>query len=357
MKQSEKMWALLVPLSKNWEPKQCGRLFDDGIWEKVVTEAVNSGVNTIVFDLLDGICYGSHPEIALEGAWTRQRMRQEIRRLKELGIQAIPKLNFSATHDGWLGRYERMLSTPTYYKVCRDLITEAAELFDHPKYIHLGMDEEDARHAKVSQLAVYRHKELLWHDLQFYFDCVRDTGATPWIWADPCFEYPEDFRKQIQTDDLVLSPWMYNAIYPEHLTPVSSRQVYVDYYSKEPYASLNMQFVEEDPFVIRFMNHALPCINDGYTVIPCVSTVNRCRYNAVDTLRYFKENADSERVVGFITSPWQALIPQKEGLILQDIRVFGKAKQEIYDGIVPAAGEGAVDIELLDPSAEGVVVY
>ena len=284
-------------------------------------------------------------------------MRREVKRLKELGIQAIPKLNFSATHDGWLCEYEHMLCTPTYYQVCRDLITEAAELFDHPPYIHLGMDEEDARHAAMSSLAIYRHKDQLWHDLRFYFDCVRETGATPWIWADPCFNYPEDFRQQIKAGELVLSPWMYNAIYPEHLTPIASRQAYIDYYSKEPYASLNMTYVEDDPFIVRFMKHALPCVNDGYTVIPCVSTFNKCRYNELDMLRYFKENAAPERVAGFITSSWRVLTPTYRETLMRDIQVFGRAKREVYEGFIPGEGESAADIPLTDATQNGTDVY
>ena len=345
----DKMWALLVPLSKNWEPQQTPkRLFDDEVWDAVVKEVADNGLNTIVIDLLDGICYGSHPEIALEGAWTREHLRAEIKRLKEMGIQAIPKLNFSATHDGWMKQYERYLSTPEYYKVCRDLIMEAAELFDHPKYIHLGMDEENARLAACSQLAVYRKKELLMHDMQFYFDCVRATGATPWIWADPRFEYPEYFKEQIKAGDLVLSPWMYSAIYPEHYTPITSRKAFIDYYSNEPYASMNLKYVEEDPHVLRFMKHALPCVEDGYDVIPCVSTNNKCRYNALDMLKYFKENADPDRVLGYITSAWYPLIPEKKESVLKDIQVLGRAKREVYEGFVPGKGESASDIELID---------
>ncbi len=354
----EKIWALLVPLSKNWEPQKSEQLlFDDRVWEAVVAEATQSGINTIVFDLLDGISYGSHPEIAMKGAWSRQRMRHEIKRLKELGIQAIPKLNFSTIHDNWLCEYGRMVSTPTYYHVCRDLINEVAELFDHPRYIHLGMDEEDAKHASYTDLAVYRQGDLLWHDLQFYFDCVRDVGSIPWIWADPCFDYPEEFRKRIKAGDLVLSPWMYNAINPKHLTPISSLQAYIVYYAQEPYASMNLKYVEDDPFIVKFMKQALPCVNDGYTVVPCVSTVNRCCYNAVDMLSYFKENADPERVIGFITSPWYPLIPENKETILRDIRVFGKAKREIYEGYIPKKGEGAVDINLIDSADEAIGTY
>lgn len=71
-------------------------------------------------------------------------VHQEIK-ASDLGIKLIPKLNFSATHDAWLGEYERMVSTKTYYTVCQDIINEIYEVFEHPDYIHLGMDEEDSR--------------------------------------------------------------------------------------------------------------------------------------------------------------------------------------------------------------------
>lgn len=333
MEANKKMWALLVPLSKNWEVTQCGPMFDDSVWEEMVRAASENGINTIVFDLLDGICYGSHPEIVLEKAWSRERLGYEIKRLKSLGIQAIPKLNFSATHDGWLKEYERLLSTPAYYRVCRDLIMEVGELFEQPRYIHLGMDEEDAMHAKCSQLAVYRHKELLWHDLQYLCDCVRDAGSTPWIWSCPCFSHPEEFRARMKTDSIVLSPWMYNAILKEHWTPIKTRQAYIDYYAKEPFASMNIQYVEEDPFIVDFMQKALPCVEDGYKVIPCVSSINQCRYNAADTLEYFKENANADRVLGYITSPWLPVVESNKDRILNEIRWFGQAIQEVYHGI------------------------
>lgn len=350
------MWALLVPLSHNWNSNQAKELMlDDEVWEKVVAQSIESGVNTIVFDLLDGFEYGSHPEIALPGAWTRQRLKKEIKRLKENGICAIPKLNFSATHDGWLKEYGRKLSTPEYYRVCRDLIYEAALIFDNPRYIHLGMDEESASHAVYSSPAVYRHKDLLWYDLEYLCDCVRDKGSVPWIWSDPRFEYPEKFRENFKSGDIVLSPWMYNAIRKEHYTPIASRQVYVDYYNREPYKSLNMTYVEEDPAIIRFMEHALPCVMDGYDVVPCVSTINKCIYNAVDLLEYFKDNAPKDRVLGYITSPWWALTKENESAILTDIKVLGLAKKEIYDGI-PQEDEWK-KIDLSDGDISDVTIY
>lgn len=328
------MWALLVPLSKNWEPVKYGPMFDNDVWDAVVDTAASEGINTIVIDLLDGIHYGSYPELAIEGAWTRQRLKKEIKSLREKGITAIPKLNFSATHDNWLGDYGNILSSPTYYRVCRELITEVSYLFDNPRYIHLGMDEESARHAKSGSPSVYRHGKLLWHDLQFLCDCVRDTGSIPWIWSDHMFNNPEEFKANIIPEDIVISPWMYSAIKKEHYTPITSRKAYIDYYGEEPYRSMNLTYVEEDPFVRNFMANALPCAEAGYDIVPCVSTVNKCIYNAGDTLEYFRDNALAGSVKGYITSPWRALVKSNEEAVLNDIRVFMRAKREVYDGII-----------------------
>ena len=118
------IWSVLIHLEMSmW--KNNTAVFDDEVWDEVLDECVKAGVNQIVLDLGRGVKYGTHPELAKDWSWSRQRVRKEVKRLRELGIEAIPKLNFSATHDGWLMEYERMMSTPTYYKVCRDLILEA----------------------------------------------------------------------------------------------------------------------------------------------------------------------------------------------------------------------------------------
>jgi hypothetical protein len=59
-----------------------------------------------------------------------------------MGIEAIPKLNFSTCHDGWLKEYGRMVSTDIYRKVVKEIIDDTCEVFGNPRYMHLGMDEE-----------------------------------------------------------------------------------------------------------------------------------------------------------------------------------------------------------------------
>ena len=139
-----KIWGIMVYLSHNmWRKKDTKLDFEDEAWEEILKISAEAGMNTILLDVGDGVQFGSHPELAVEGSWTRQRVHSEVKKAKAMGLDIVPKLNFSATHDFWLGEYARMISTKYYYTVCRDLIREVYELFDHPKYIHLGLDEEN----------------------------------------------------------------------------------------------------------------------------------------------------------------------------------------------------------------------
>jgi len=123
--------------------------FDDSTWDYMLKEMSAAGINMVVIDLGDGVQYESHPEISVKNAWTTARLRNEIMKMRKMGLEPIPKLNFATTHDIWLGEYSRMVSTKTYYTVCRDLIAEVIALFDKPRYFHLGMDEELASYQTV----------------------------------------------------------------------------------------------------------------------------------------------------------------------------------------------------------------
>ena len=90
-------------------------------------------------------------------------MKEEIARLKGLGLEPIPKLNFSACHDAWLKDYSRMIATPEYYKVCADVIHDTCEIFGNPRLFHLGWDEERMGAQRKSRYAVSRQGEWTPH--------------------------------------------------------------------------------------------------------------------------------------------------------------------------------------------------
>ena len=150
--------------------------FDDGTWDALLKEMAAVGMNMVVIDVGDAIQYESHPEIAVKNAWSPAKLKSELAKMRKLGLEPIPKLNFATTHDIWLKDYARMVSTDTYYGVCKDLIEEVSILFDKPRFFHLGMDEETAQHQVRQDYAVIRQKDLWWGDLYFYIGEVEKTS-------------------------------------------------------------------------------------------------------------------------------------------------------------------------------------
>jgi len=333
MASNKKIWGILVHLSKSMWGKKDHLMFDDGFWTYILEEASKSGINTVVLDIGDGIEFASHPEIALPDAWKRKRVRKEVKRCKDLGIDLIPKLNFSTGHDHWLGEYHRMTSTTIYYQLCNDLIKECFELFDHPEYIHLGLDEEDARHCAGRDLAVFRQKELYWHDVNFLYDCVADCGAKPWAWSCPLFRHPEEYKAHVEPDDAVISPWYYHAIKRENWTPISSWQDYIDYYSKEPFKSMNLTYVEEDIYNTMCRKVMLPLLKEGYKYIPCASTFYNVDHNTKELVEYFYENAPDEQILGYMTAPWKSTLPTEDCKVAFDksFKFLKEAREMFYE--------------------------
>ena len=96
------MWAYLAHFGvKMWERRlhYTELKVDDSMWKSLTERAAKIGVNVFVIDLGEGMVYPSHPELAVRGSWEPERMKDEIARLKKMGMMAVPKLNFSSSHD------------------------------------------------------------------------------------------------------------------------------------------------------------------------------------------------------------------------------------------------------------------
>ena len=301
-----KMLCLMVLLSDNmWEdshtrPACTGRRFslklntEKSAWDEVIAFAAESGFNSILVDVGDGILYKSHPEISVEGAWTPEFMNAEIKRLNAIGIKVYPKLNFSAGHDAWLGVYSRMVSTPKYYEVVKDLIKEVCEIFDTPELFHLGLDEENGLNQQKLDIAVYRQFDLIWHDLNFYFDCVRECGSRPWMWADWSWTHYDEFIENVPKDVLI-SPWYYSHMYADAAAPLAK-----DDWSKarrDSYCKLS---------------------EEGYDLLPCGSGCVG-KYNFDHQLRFAKEHIVPNRNKGLLVAPWCYTTETEKYIILSDV--------------------------------------
>ena len=187
---------------------------NDELWRKVTDHAAAKGLNMIVVDLGEALVYPSHPELAIKGSWSPDKMRDEIRRLNALGLEVIPKLNFSTTHNGWLKQYRRMVSTPQYYRVCEDLIADVAEIFGSPRFLHIGCDEERAplQNSVSRYFYVAARRDEFWiRDFLHLVRTCEKNGMRAWTWSDYCWEHPDFYERCPKS--VLHSNWYYDSEY------------------------------------------------------------------------------------------------------------------------------------------------
>ena len=306
------MWYDHVP-EQGWEP-YVGEYrhlvgaadhvrFDEKIWRSLTARMAAVGMNMVVIDLGEAIQYPSHPELWVEGSWEIGRFRKELARLRAMGLEPIPKLNFSATHDAWLKEYSRMLSTPEYYRVCADLVRDVCEIFDHPRLMHLGYDEESYKHQKDFRFCAIRQGELWWHDFLFIAREVERRGTRPWIWSDYVWQHREEFFRRMPKS-VMQSNWHYDGEFD--FSKISkSRAARIRIYEDFDKA--------------------------GFDQIPTGSNW-ACDTNFASTVKYCRRVCSPERLKGFLMTTWLFTLPQWEKKNLEAIdqvgAVIGRNRQK-----------------------------
>lgn len=301
------IWASFLQLSHNmWgdegaaegtSPYSDTMILHEPTWRAVIDYLPTQGINTLLIDLGDAIQYESHPEIAVKGAWSKDKMKQELDYIRSKGITPLPKLNFSTGHDTWLGIYQRMVSTPVYYQVCADLIKEVAELFGGPELFHLGMDEENAEMQAAYSFVCYRQHDLWWHDLYYLFDVCDKVGVRPWVWADMHWALKDTYIQKMPKCAMQSNWWYRSLAKNPDGTFVDSR---VDAY------------------------HALE--KAGFDQVPTSSTW-ATDTSMGETVRMAHADISPERLKGFMSCPWSGTKEQNLPKLLHDADTLGKAKR------------------------------
>ncbi len=268
---------------------------EDHLWEDVTERLAAVGCNQLVIDIGEGLQYKSHPELAVKGSWSHEKMRAELCRLREMGLEPIPKLNFSAGHDLWLGEYARMLSTKVYYKVVKDLIEEVAELFDRPRFFHIGMDEENPGNQRLYNYMCVRQYELWWHDFLYMVDCVEQAGCRPWMWSDYGWKHTDTFFERMPKS-ILQSNWHYG------------------------------EFGEEEEQLINVRMYDLLHKN-GYDHIPAGSIWN-IPDNLTRTVSYcLRQGIGGEHLLGFMQAPWFFTLEDSYDKMLEGVEDLRMAKE------------------------------
>lgn len=250
--------------------------FDETVWQTLTARMAAAKMNLVVIDLGEALQYESHPELAVKGSWTIERFRKELARLRGLGLEPIPKLNFSTAHDTWLKAYGRQVSTPTYYAVCADLIREVCAIFDTPRFFHLGYDEETAGHQAKYSYAVVRQGDLWWHDFLFFVNTVEKCGVRPWIWSDYIWNHPAEFLQRMPKS-VLQSNWYYGDSFD------AAKQKYV-----QAYIDLDKAGFDQIPTGSNWSNDV----------------------NFKGTVEFCQKNLASSRLKGFLMAPWFFTLPE-----------------------------------------------
>jgi hypothetical protein len=288
------MWEDFTPLeyiNDNYDCDSCQEIrewahvlrrkltFDERTFDILIEEMSAVGINMLVLDLGDAVKYHTHPEIAVEGAWSPARLREKLKKIRSVGIEPIPKLNFATTHDIWMKDYSKMVSTDIYYGVCKDLINEVIDIFDTPRFFHIGMDEETYQHQRKYEYVVVRQNDLWWKDLLFYIKEVESRGVRPWMWSDYAWSNPELFFEKMPKS-VLQSNWHYGNIYE------------------------NNKVVDERP-----VNLYMDLEENGFDQIPTGSNYSTDT-NMRQTVEHCSEIIHPSRLYGFLIAPWRPTLPQ-----------------------------------------------
>ena len=315
----EHMWAILLRLgvNTNAKPGDCRpyemedeyryheKLFcDKEIWRKVTEYLPEEGINTVVIDINEGVKLDSHPELAVPGSWEKEEFKEELRRLRALGLTPIPKFNFSCAHNAWLKEYAYQIGTDTYRQVCEDIVTETIEIFDNPEFFHLGMDNEETEHQKYSPVQIVRSWKQKTEDAIALFNICLEKGVRPWIWlnAKNVEEYggEERFKANIPKEVLI-SNGCYMAVHPADVG--------------EKLSSNTALFNKLDEW--------------GYEQVPVCNRKNWAP-NILQTLRYGKGEVSEESIKGYIIAPWVPTMPDYYYELLLNADMLGFAMKTVY---------------------------
>ena len=303
----ELMWAYLLHLGYNmWGDKPGHAEYtgasralrcDEVFWDELVAFLAECGVNTCVVDLGEGVAYRSRPELAVEGSWSPERLESKLGAMRAAGITPVPKLNFSACHDEWMGEYARCVSTKRYYDLCRDVVDEACELFGRPALFHIGMDEETYGHQKDYSCAVVRGEDLWWHDFYYLVDLVEKNGARAWAWSDYLWDHPDTFLRKMPRG-VLQSNWYYGRFTPSELEgpEIKSYRILED---------------------------------NGYDQVPAGSNWS-CSENFGRTVGHCKNLISPGHLKGFLQSPWKPTLLDRKYRHFEAADLVAQAKRDFY---------------------------
>ena len=264
---------------------------DDAVWHEETEAARREGLNLVIIDIGEGYAFPSRPELHVNGSWSPDKMRRELVRLRKMGLEPIPKLNFSTCHDQWLKEYHSRTSSRAYYEVVADVIRDVAEVFDRPRFFHLGFDEELPHGLRGRRQIVVRKGDLWWHDFFYAVGEVERHGARAVMWSDKICDDRAEFLRRMSKGVLQMN-WYYRS----------------DFSPKK--LAWNTAFEKKGGWgeTVNGAAAFMELEKAGFDQMPCTSNWAEDA-SAEAVVKYCKEHIDPARLKGFCTAPWAMTVP------------------------------------------------
>lgn len=164
----------------------------------ILNKMKESGFNTVILDIEDGVIYKSHPELTRHYSVPMDKLKQFADSARELGIDFIPKLNFSRSgrnlHDKWLYPHWDELNFVSkradYRKVVLEVMEEIINVCKPQNYFHIGMDED--HHRSLRQYV---------ETITFFDNYLKNKGLQTVVWNDTAYEN-RDVIAQVHADKM-----------------------------------------------------------------------------------------------------------------------------------------------------------
>ncbi len=273
------------------------------VWTRITSLLPKMGFNTVLIDIGEGVRLDSHPELAVPGAWSKQELKQELARLRGLGLDPIPKFNFSPCHSAWMGDWAYRIGTPEFDVFSKDLIEETIDLFDTPTFFHIG-EEEESHEAQHNYISIVRSPEKKARDTRYLIDLILAKGVRPALWMDrrmmTNFGGPENLPAAVPPETLFFT-WSYR----------SHRDV---------------PTLEECDDYIKLI-HQFATL--GFDVVATTSTW-QWHLNTKEVMIACKKFVPQERMAGFMTASWMLTRENKFFQLLNDAYTFHTAYRDVF---------------------------
>ena len=199
------------------------KYFDLDLALEIVESMSRVGMNLLVIDCEDGVVYKSHPELRRPYSADMRALEAIVRRAESLGIEIVPKMNFSQGSEGhnlWFRPHNFPFDTPDYWKKATDLIDELIGVCQPKRFFHIGMDEDFGRsHAQYVKaictlrtiLKQRRLRPVIWND------SATTMGGPYEVFGEKCMHAETKIPK-----DVVQAPWCYHASQPKTIARLTS---------------------------------------------------------------------------------------------------------------------------------------